>query len=364
MIVELWDQFTADGFGGYHPDEVSSTLRVKESYGGGQVLMVVDPKVSVLNPWDSQGNQITDERGGVYPTIRGCGGAGYQQGYLLASIGVDLYNQSTTGEVSKTLNAIKSDSDHVPCVISSSKASFFTQTTEDVASVLVATDYKDPPIIVDDSFSIENHPNDSRMGIDPQGKVQTLSASMGMGGNNTPMAMVTYRKTAHPQNSEQPQNYEITDKADTLNIFDNTEGRTPILNVEDNQMEDNNYRVRRLTPTECERLQGFPDGWTDIGEWTDSKGKVRQTTDSARYKALGNSIGLPPWKWVLKRISAQYERDATMASLFDGIAGFPFLWEQLNGRGSCLWASEIEEFCIAVTEKRINGKDTVDLRNL
>ena len=126
-------------------------------------------------------------------------------------------------------------------------------------------------------------------------------------------------------------------------------------------MEENNYRVRRLTPLECERLQGYPDGWTDIGEWTDSKGKVRQTTDSARYKALGNSIGLPPWKWVLKRISAQYERDATMASLFDGIGGFPLIWEQLNGPGTCLWASEIEEFCIAVTEKRINGNDSVNL---
>lgn len=110
--------------------------------------------------------------------------------------------------------------------------------------------------------------------------------------------------------------------------------------------------VRRLTPLECERLQGFPDGWTDIGEWVDSKGKKRQTTDSARYKALGNSIALPPWKWVLKRISAQYERNATMASLFDGIGGFPLIWERLNGRGSCLWASEIDEFPIAVTRER------------
>lgn len=112
-----------------------------------------------------------------------------------------------------------------------------------------------------------------------------------------------------------------------------------------------NMKVRRLTPLECERLQGFPDGWTDIGEWVDSKGKKRQTTDSARYKALGNSIALPPWKWVLKRLCAQYERDATMASLFDGIGGFPLLWEQLNGKGSCLWASEIEEFPMAVTRK-------------
>ena len=112
--------------------------------------------------------------------------------------------------------------------------------------------------------------------------------------------------------------------------------------------------VRRLTPLECERLQGYPDGWTDIGAWTDSKSKVHQeSTDSARYKALGNSIALPPWKWVLKRLCACYERDATMASLFDGIGGFPLLWEQLNGKGSCLWASEIEEFPIAVTKERI-----------
>ena len=115
--------------------------------------------------------------------------------------------------------------------------------------------------------------------------------------------------------------------------------------------------VRRLTPLECERLQGFPDGWTDIGEWVDSKGKKHKEADSPRYKALGNSIALPPWKWVLKRLCACYERDATMASLFDGIGGFPYIWEQLNGKGSCLWASEIEEFPIAVTKLRFGGND-------
>ena len=111
-------------------------------------------------------------------------------------------------------------------------------------------------------------------------------------------------------------------------------------------------RVRRLTPLECERLQGYPDGWTDIGDWIDSTGKKRKASDSPRYKALGNSIALPPWKWVLKRLCACYERDATMASLFDGIGGFPLIWEQLNGKGSCLWASEIEEFPMAVTKLR------------
>ena len=116
------------------------------------------------------------------------------------------------------------------------------------------------------------------------------------------------------------------------------------------------YIVRRLTPLECERLQGYPDGWTDIGEWVDTKGKKHKEADSPRYKALGNSIAIPPWKWVLKRLCACYERDATMASLFDGIGGFPYIWEQLNGKGSCLWASEIEEFPIAVTKLRFGGE--------
>ena len=110
--------------------------------------------------------------------------------------------------------------------------------------------------------------------------------------------------------------------------------------------------VRRLTPLECERLQGYPDGWTDIGEWIDSKGKKHKEADSPRYKALGNSIALPFWFWLLRRISAQYERPATLGSLFDGIGGFPLCWERCNGKGTALWASEIEEFPMAVTKKR------------
>lgn len=117
----------------------------------------------------------------------------------------------------------------------------------------------------------------------------------------------------------------------------------------------NKHIVRRLTPLECERLQGFPDGWTDIGDWVDSNGKTHKASDSPRYKALGNSIALPYWKVLLKRISAQYDRDATMASLFDGIGGFPLIWEQINGKGRCLWASEIEEFPMSVTKIRFGN---------
>lgn len=120
--------------------------------------------------------------------------------------------------------------------------------------------------------------------------------------------------------------------------------------------------VRRLTPMECERLQGYPDGWTDIGEWydgqtgegywVDSLGKRHKTADSPRYKALGNSIALPFWDFLAKRISAQYLRPVTMGSLFDGIGGFPLVFERHNGKGTARWASEIEEFPIVVTKLR------------
>ena len=171
--------------------------------------------------------------------------------------------------------------------------------------------------------------------------VPTLQSRMGTGGNQVPL---TFQQNGFGD-------YKQADKASSCKQRD----------YKDSTDLCNQYGiVRRLTPLECERLQGFPDGWTDIGAWTDEKGKLhKESSDSARYKALGNSIALPPWKWVLKRLCAQYERDATMGSLFDGIGGFPLIWMQLNGWNSVKWASEIEPFCIAVTKRHFgdeNGK--------
>lgn len=112
-----------------------------------------------------------------------------------------------------------------------------------------------------------------------------------------------------------------------------------------------NMAVRRLTPLECTRLQGYPDGWVDIGDWTDEKGKKHKDADSPKYKALGNSIALPFWDWMLRRMARYLPEDATLGSLFDGIAGFPLIWERIHGRGTARWASEIEQFPIAVTKK-------------
>jgi DNA (cytosine-5)-methyltransferase 1 len=107
-----------------------------------------------------------------------------------------------------------------------------------------------------------------------------------------------------------------------------------------------NSVVRRLTPLECERLQGYPDGWTDIDG----------ASDSARYKALGNSIALPQWQWIIDRMTKYLPEGATLGSLFDGIGGFPLCWERTHGKGTARWASEIENFPIKVTRIRFPEK--------
>lgn len=111
--------------------------------------------------------------------------------------------------------------------------------------------------------------------------------------------------------------------------------------------------VRSMTPMECERLQGFPDEWTNIGDWIDTRGRKRHTSNAARYRALGNSIALPFWQVLACRMRQCLGDNPTMGSLFDGIGGFPLAYSRAGF--TPVWASEIDEFCRAVTERRFNG---------
>lgn len=178
----------------------------------------------------------------------------------------------------------------------------------DTLNIFDNSEVRTPTLIV------ENHSQDTRWKIKENGIFQTLSSTMGTGGGNVPMVIENIK----------------TRKEKSMNEM----------------------IVRRLTPMECERLQGFPDHWTDIGEWVDSKGKKHKDADSPRYKALGNSIALPFWEWMADRmcqvLREEGNEDITMASLFDGIGGFPLVYSRCGCRP--IWASEIEEFPIAVTK--------------
>jgi DNA (cytosine-5)-methyltransferase 1 len=78
-----------------------------------------------------------------------------------------------------------------------------------------------------------------------------------------------------------------------------TEGITPALNCSQAHKFRFDMAVRRLTPVECERLQGFPDNYTNIKE---------NCPDGGRYKALGNSMAVPVMRWIGERINKYEQR--------------------------------------------------------
>jgi len=81
-----------------------------------------------------------------------------------------------------------------------------------------------------------------------------------------------------------------------------TSGVSPALNCSQDHTIRTAMQVRRLTPVECERLQGFPDNYTDI------KFKGKLTPDGPRYKALGNSWAVPVVRWIGNRIAQEVQR--------------------------------------------------------
>jgi DNA (cytosine-5)-methyltransferase 1 len=133
----------------------------------------------------------------------------------------------------------------------------------------------------------ENHPSDSR--VTELGDVSsTVRARWGTGGGNAPM--VSQPMVWDTTNITSPQNGSNPKPGDPC--FTLAKGQHPPLLT--------SMAVRRLTPVECERLQGFPDGYTNI-PWR----KAAESPDGPRYKALGNSWAVPVVAWIGQRIQNQ-----------------------------------------------------------
>lgn len=163
-------------------------------------------------------------------------------------------------------------------------------------------------------------------------------------------AIAIERKTFNEQSFS---HYKESDKCSTLKAKAGNIGNGSECLIAEKTIR---WVVRRLTPVECERLQGYPDGYTDIGDWTDSKGKKHKYADNPRYKSLGNSIALPQWFWLVQKMRPYLKEKPTLGSLFDGLGGFPLVWQRAYGDGTARWASEIEEFPMAVTKRRFGEK--------
>lgn len=193
----------------------------------------------------------------------------------------------------------------------------------------------------------ESHSQDAR--YTQQGDTSpTCTAQWGTGGNNMPL--VVEKKAFAMQRIGE---YKESEHASTMKSRDYKDATDLIAEKETKNLR---WIVRRLTPLEDERLQGFHDGWTDIGDWIDENGKKHKTSDAARYKALGNSIALPQWYWIFQKMKPYIGESPTLGSLFDGIGGFPLVFESTYGYGTAIWGSEIDSFCVAVTKKHFPEK--------
>lgn len=193
----------------------------------------------------------------------------------------------------------------------------------------------------------ESHSQDAR--YTQQGDTSpTCTAQWGTGGNNMPL--VVEKKAFAMQRIGE---YKESEHASTMKSRDYKDATDLIAEKETKNLR---WIVRRLTPLEDERLQGFHDGWTDIGDWIDENGKKHKTSDAARYKALGNSIALPQWYWIFQKMKSYIGESPTLGSLFDGIGGFPLVFESTYGYGTAIWGSEIDSFCVAVTKKHFPEK--------
>ena len=135
------------------------------------------------------------------------------------------------------------------------------------------------------AVAYENHPSDSR--VQPMGNVcQTVTSSWNTGGGNIPFVQKTYALQGAGSTSQNANGSGFKDE------------QSFTLNVTDVHGVASNMAVRRLTEIECERLQGFPDNYTNIKE---------NCPSGARYKALGNSMAVPVMRWIGERIN-NYER--------------------------------------------------------
>ena len=254
---------------------------------------------------------------GAAPTA---GGIGYQE------------------EISPTLKAAESGTNMVPSVLClNDQGGSVMDCTEDVTGTLRAQEHGHQPLV------FENHGIDARY-TGPHKVAPTMSARYGTGGNNVPLVEqepvfcitgnaidrqpqnggngigyqedIAYTLTAtdhHAVFSRQRvdvfkddevastesarQHKDATDLVyqETVGALTSSDRKGPNSQYvgQDKLVVEGPLLIRRLTPLECERLQGFPDGWTDLPG----------ASDSSRYKALGNSVAIPCVEYIMRGIA-------------------------------------------------------------
>ena len=272
---------SADGGGGRNP---AGLLFVAETAGS-------------LTPWDNQQRRISTPLG-VAPTIN----SGEQKpGGLVFTAGFCAGAAPTAGgigyqvECAPTLKASESGTNMVPSVLClNDQGGGIMACSEDVVGTLRAQEHGHQPLVIgmrqEETPSVielfENHGIDARY-TGPYNISPTLTNRNGTGGNNLPILLDTHDRFFSRQRVDAFMESTVTStesarqhKDATDLVLQETETERPLL-------------IRRLTPLECERLQGFPDSWTEL----------QGASDSARYRALGNSVAIPCVEYIMRGLA-------------------------------------------------------------
>lgn len=324
--------------------------------------------VMCMTPWDAQSQRVYDGNG-VSPTISSRENSGLNREAVLCA-GFKLGNSEQARSIgyqeklSHTLNA--ECGGNKPAVVAPEAMAFDT-------TQITSKENRSRPEFGKPCHTLNANAHAPCVALDMTHacdvirecgeQVPALQARMGTGGNQVPL---TYGIGNGQANEASIMAEEVSQTLNTMHdaqavmcedVSHALRGKAACAYWEDAETYPvQNMVVRRLTPLECTRLQGYPDGWVDIGDWTDEKGKKHKDADSPKYKALGNSIALPFWDWMLRRMARYLPEDATLGSLFDGISGFNVCWARIHGAECCRWSSEIEQFPIAVTKKHFGDE--------
>lgn len=192
-------------------------------------------------------------------------------------------------ETAPTLKAVASGSMMPSVLCINDQGGSIIECSENIAGTLRAQEHGHQPLVMavhprQQPLLFENHAIDARY-TGPHSVSPTLSRRNGSGGNNLPIMLNTQDKFYSRQRVDTFLESTIASTESARQHKDATDliyhpANTPML-------------LRRLTPLECERLQGYPDGFTNLPG----------ASDSARYRALGNSVAIPCVEHLMSKIA-------------------------------------------------------------
>lgn len=246
---------------------------------------------SCMNPWDTQRTRVFMPEG-TAPTLAGSdGGGGRNPGGLVYTAAFSAGAGSKAGsigyqeEVSPTLKGSQGGGMMPSVLCLNDQGGSVMDCSEEMTGTLRAQEHGHQPAVL-----FENHGIDARY-TGPHEIAPTLSARSGTGGNNLPIALqrsaecrtvFARQRVDEFKESDTVSTESARQHKDATDLVLHTSGDGPAIQL-----------IRRLTPLECELLQGYPPGWTDLPG----------ASDSARYKALGNSVAIPCVEYLLQGVA-------------------------------------------------------------